>query len=290
MLSLKRFIVIAMILVLALSSMGFAPAPKKAACTAYHTVHRGESLSWIGRYYGVPWTWLAQINNIKSPYVIYPGQVLCVSTSSPVPPTPPASGWSYKVVKVEQDVSVSIRTSNFPDNVLYAVYIGRKESGAMNWVKVADLDSDRGGTFNASFNIPVQFVGASQLAIRLTQAKKNLSKDQWFTNSNSGSGGQTGYTGIPTIWIVSVVRDNQVEIQTHNFPPGLVFDVLMGPMGTRGVNGYKVGTLNSGAGGTMTAIFNIPPQLYGHSQISIRTQNAATGYFSYNWFYNNTTH
>ena len=195
------------------------------------------------------------------------------------------------MTNVEKDTSVTIKTSNFPDNVLYAVSIGRKESGAMNWVKVADLDSDRGGSFKASFTIPAQFAGTSSLAIRLTQAKKNLSKDQWFTNSTSGTGGPgyPGYYGIPTIWIASVVRDNSVTITTNNFPPGLTFDVLMGPMGTRGVNGYKVGTLNSGAGGTLTATFSIPSQLYGHSQIAIRTQNLSTGYFSYNWFFNNTT-
>jgi hypothetical protein len=63
----------------------------------------------------------------------------------------------------------------------------------------------------------------------------------------------------------------------------------MGPMGTRG-HGYYVTTFNSGGGGSMTLTFAIPPQLYGAYQISIRTQNQWSGYYSYNWFYNNTTY
>jgi hypothetical protein len=86
------------------------------------------------------------------------------------------------------------------------------------------------------------------------------------------------------------VRDNSVTIQTSNFPPGLNFDVLMGPMGTRGVGGYYVGTLYSGTGGSLSATFPIPAQLYGSYQIAIRTQNMPSGYFSYNWFYNNTAY
>jgi hypothetical protein len=62
----------------------------------------------------------------------------------------------------------------------------------------------------------------------------------------------------------------------------------MGPMGTRGVGGYNMGSFNSGAGGTMTQTFAIPAALYGSYRISIRTQNSPTGYYSYNWFYNNT--
>jgi len=40
----------------------------------------------------------------------------------------------------------------------------------------------------------------------------------------------------------------------------------------------------------MTLTFSIPAQLHGSHQISIRTQNQWSGYFSYNWFYNNSTY
>lgn len=291
----RRLMMIILALVILIGGTGISAQPAQAgACTYYHTVRPGESLYWIGRYYGVSWVHLAEINNVAPPkYIIYPGQVLCISYDGQVTPPAPTAAWSYSIVKVDKDTSVRIRTSNFPSNVLFEVSIGMLSGNVYQWIKVADLDSDRGGTFTKTFNIPAQFAGSSQLVIRVTQPKKNLSVDRWFSNITTGYGGvypPSGYTGIPTIWIVSVVRNSTVTIQTHNFPAGVKFDVFMGPMGTKGINGYYVGSIDSGSGGTLVATFNIPVQLVGHKRIAIRTQNLPTGYFSYNWFYNNTTY
>lgn len=61
----------------------------------------------------------------------------------------------------------------------------------------------------------------------------------------------------------------------------------MGKFGTRGVNGVLVTTIDLGKGGTFTATFDIPDALKGTSPIAIRLESAS-GYFSYNWFYNTT--
>ena len=94
---------------------------------------------------------------------------------------------------------------------------------------------------------------------------------------------------IPTISINSVVTDQTVSLTTYNYPANQDFVVTMGPMGSMGINGYYVTTVNSGAGGSFNVNnLPIPPQLYGSYQIAIRLQSAQ-GYYSYNWFYNNTT-
>jgi hypothetical protein len=64
--------------------------------------------------------------------------------------------------------------------------------------------------------------------------------------------------------------------------------VTMGAMGTRGINGIKVKTTDSGKGGTKTLTYDIPSSLRGSYQIAIRMQSPTSGYFAYNWFYNNT--
>ena len=294
---LRKILMIALAVIILVGGTGITAHPAQAAsCVYYHTVSGGESLSWIGRYYGVNWLYLAQINNIAPPkYTIYPGQVLCIAYggNQPVPPVVNKT-WTFSVVKVEKNTTVRIRTSSFPDNVLFQVSIGKLSGNTYQWVKVADLDSDEGGAFGKTFDIPAQFAGTNQLIIRLTQSKKNISVDRWFSNTTSGTG--TGglvpgsYSGIPTFSIVSVVRNSTVTIRTRNFPPNLKFDVLMGSMGTRGINGYYVGTINSGSGGALTATFSIPAELVNHSRIAIRTQNLATGYYSFNWFYNNTAY
>jgi len=59
-------------------------------------------------------------------------------------------------------------------------------------------------------------------------------------------------------------------------------------MGTRGVGGVQVATVDSGAGGTLDLTFNIPDYLKGQYQIAIRMQSPTSGYYAFNWFYNNT--
>ncbi len=94
---------------------------------------------------------------------------------------------------------------------------------------------------------------------------------------------------IPTISISSVQADDSVTIQTHNFPAGHTFTARMGEMYTAGIGGTVVGTTDSGAGGSFAITYNIPDGLKGRERISIRLDSATGGYYSYNWFYNNTT-
>ena len=103
----------------------------------------------------------------------------------------------------------------------------------------------------------------------------------------AGVGVASSFT-IPTMSITDVVADQSVSIMTYNFPANQDFVVTMGPMGSRGLDGYYVTTVNSGAGGSFPATFTIPDQLKGSYQIAIRLQSPQ-GYYSFNWFYNNTT-
>lgn len=92
---------------------------------------------------------------------------------------------------------------------------------------------------------------------------------------------------IPTIAILSVVEDESVTIRANNYPANTIFDVLMGKMGTNGLNGIKVDSVNSRNGGTFTATFEIPRKLRGEDQIAIRLESSS-GHYSYNWFKNIT--
>jgi len=91
---------------------------------------------------------------------------------------------------------------------------------------------------------------------------------------------------IPTFDIVSVVPDEVVTIETSDFPADMKFDVLIGRYGNFGKDGTKVATQDSGKGGSFTATFNIPKELKGVEKLSIRLENKASGYYSYNWFEN----
>ncbi len=97
-----------------------------------------------------------------------------------------------------------------------------------------------------------------------------------------------GYYGFPTFSIVSVAKDSTVTIQTYNFPAGDTFTVTMGPYGGLGVGGIVVDSTASGSGGAFTKTYTIPAGLAGSYQIAIRLQSPTTGFYAYNWFYNNT--
>jgi LysM repeat protein len=95
---------------------------------------------------------------------------------------------------------------------------------------------------------------------------------------------------VPLIKIVAVSRDQSVTVQTYNFPANDTFNVLMGPYGSQGKGGIIVGSYSSGNGSSKQVSYPIPAQLAGSYRIAIRFQsNTGSGYFSYNWFYNNTT-
>lgn len=50
--------------------------PPITGCTTTHTVKKGEYLKSIAARYGTTWQAIAQLNGIKSPYIIHPGQHL----------------------------------------------------------------------------------------------------------------------------------------------------------------------------------------------------------------------
>ena len=118
---------------------------------------------------------------------------------------------------------------------------------------------------------------------------ETASSSEDTSSAASGTGSSTTVTTKPvaTFTIVSVLPGQSVTIQTANFPANLNFNVLMGPLGTRGENGALADTINSGAGGSFTAAVSIPAGLRGAAQIAIRTESTTTAHYSYNWFFNN---
>lgn len=199
---------------------------------------------------------------------------------------------TMSISSVVTDQTVTVQTHNFPANQNFVVTMGPMGSKGVNGIVVATTNSGAGGSFSATYNIPAQLKGSGQIAVRLqTSHTYPYYAYNWFwNNTTGGTGGIPGYTGIPTFSIVSVEAGKTVSIQTSNFPPNQTFTVRMGPMGSKGVNGVVVGTLNSGVGGALKATFNIPAQFQTAYQVAIRAETAhANPYFAYNWFYNNTT-
>lgn len=93
---------------------------------------------------------------------------------------------------------------------------------------------------------------------------------------------------IPITSITNVEEGISVTIKGTNFPANDEFKVTMGAFGTKGVGGIVVATQASGTG-TFTATYTIPASLKTYSQIAIRLESPTSGYYSYNWFWNDTS-
>jgi hypothetical protein len=226
-------------------------------------------------------------------------------TTTPPPSTTPPPGYSgiptFKIMSVVRDDEVTIQTNNLTPNDSFRVTMGKMGTQGIGGTVVDVVASGSGGTKTYTFDIPQSLYGSYKISIRMESPTSGYFAYNWFyNNTTGGSGGQPtptpppstpppGYSGFPTFNILSVVRDSSVTVQTHNLPPNDSFTVTMGHMGTQGIGGYQVDTVNSGNGGSKQFTFNIPAQLKGSYKISIRMQSPSSGYYAYNWFYNNTT-
>jgi hypothetical protein len=200
---------------------------------------------------------------------------------------------TFSIVSVDRDNTVTIKTNNLPPSDNFRVRMGKMGTRGVGGTNSGSFASGSGGSKTLTFSIPSGLHGLRRIAIRFesTTGSGYFAYNWFYNNTTSGGSGSpgTGYTGIPTFKIVGVVRNNSVTIKTNNLPPSDTFKVLMNNMGTKGVNGIKVDTFNSGSGGTQTLTFTIPGGLKGLRQIAIRLQSTSgSGYYAYNWFYNNT--
>lgn len=215
------------------------------------------------------------------------GSLPTVSPPSGVKPQP-----SILITAVVQDVSVTITTQNFPANDRFDVLMGYMGSRGIDGILVDTVSTGVGGSLKYTFAIPPALHGQPQIAIRFQSVSgSDYFAYSWFINNTRGSvPPPPGYTGFPTFAITQVVRNQTVSINTYNLPPNDRFQVSMGPMGTRGIGGAVVGTIDASASAAQNYTFAIPVTLYGTSQIAIRLQSVSgSNYYAYNWFHNTTT-
>lgn len=200
------------------------------------------------------------------------------------------------ITAVVKDQTVTIQANNFPANDTFRVTMGYYGNYGIGGVVVGFTDTGSGGSFTASYTIPSTLSGQYRIAIRLQSPTSNYYAYNWFYNNTTGSTisptpqpATPVYSGYPYFFIESVIKDQSVTIHAYNFPEDDSFTVTMGPYGSYGIGGLAIGTQTTGAGGNFTATYAVPEQLADSYQISIRLFSPTSGYYAYNWFYNNST-
>jgi len=212
--------------------------------------------------------------------------------------TPVPSGYTgyatVSITDVERNMAVGVEIINLPADQTFTARMGEYGTMALGGIEVGTFDSKDGGKLKTTFSIPAALADRSRIAIRM-DSPEGFYAYNWFWNNSTGSAAAGTepatlvYTGIPTIHIDAVVRDTTVIISGMNFPADETFTVTMGDYGTKGMAGIEVGTYKSGTGGDFSKTFDIPAELAGRYRIAIRLETESGAFYTYNWFYNNTT-
>ena len=223
---------------------------------------------------------------------------------------------AFTVSEVEADKSVSVDAKNFPVKANVDVSMNIIGTFGEGGYFVKSQFTGEKGEFTAKFDIPKELAGVYMISIRIQDPVSGYYGINWFFNINypvkveivstpaatpnpgeapaPGTSGSVsaptteGYTGYPRVEITAVEKDVKVTIQAMNLPLDEKFDVYLGNLGSMAVGGTKVATLESGKTGTATATYDIPADLAGLGQISVRVTSTTTEYYGYNWFYNQT--
>ena len=170
-------------LILALVLLATLAGPASAAsCAASYVVKSGDTLRKIGQVYGVTWQSISTANNLPNPNLIYVGQVLCIP-GAPPPATPSAPVPTFTIVGVVRDKSVTIKTANFPANRSFEVLMGPIGTKGINGTAAGNVNSGKGGSIEATIQIPAKFKGSGQIAIRLESGP--YYSYNWFYNNTT---------------------------------------------------------------------------------------------------------
>ena len=187
--TLNKSLLLVLAALLVISGLGLTTNSALAsACARYHTVEKGEYLSLIAWKYGTDWRTLAEMNDLKDPSLIYPGQVLCVDSDGIILPNTGKDQQededvpSIDAVAAIKNEEVTIHAYNFPSNVKFAVLMGEMGSLAEDGIRVGTVTSDRDGDFEVTVDIPQALRGENQIAIRLEGVSSSWYSYNWFYN------------------------------------------------------------------------------------------------------------
>ncbi|HEX7973330.1 MAG TPA: LysM peptidoglycan-binding domain-containing protein [Anaerolineales bacterium] len=154
-------------------------APAAVGCAKNYTVLSGDTLSKIAFNNNVAVADLAAANNLKDPFVLQVGQVLCIpgtaaattSTSS----TSSSSSASNKpsVTAATEATRITITINNFPGKTTYYLRIKDSFPRVYDWRRLGRVRTNKDGSTQATFQMPKEMRILDSISICL----KNVVSD-----------------------------------------------------------------------------------------------------------------
>jgi serine/threonine protein kinase len=89
---------------------------------------------------------------------------------------------TFSIIAVTRDVSVTIRTNNFPANTTVLVRMGEMGTRGIDGIMIVNHTTGEGGSFTETYKIPSELHGRYQIVIRLETPGGTYAYN-WFYNS-----------------------------------------------------------------------------------------------------------
>ncbi|HLE16229.1 MAG TPA: LysM domain-containing protein [Anaerolineales bacterium] len=170
-----------LIVVLALILASVPGSTQAAAnCASYHTVQQGETTVSIAQFYGVKWGSIALANNLKEPFRLTVGQVLCI----------PEGDVKGKDKDKEDDSPSAFEKATFTATVygnrvlvyvaglksknVFTVKVREVVPKVSEWTKLGVLKVDKNEKLSQFYNLPAALGDAALITLCL----KNATSDE----------------------------------------------------------------------------------------------------------------
>lgn len=175
---------LSVLLLLVAFLLGTLPVPALAAapaatttCTTRYTVKSGDTLSSIALQYKIDWLDLAAANDLKSPYTIFVGEVLCIPGSSSTTTSGSTSSSGKKAgFSVALDGRFLVITaSNYPKNTIFLVKAARgRFQTEPPTLKLGTLRTFKSASVVASYRLPAEWSSEKYIRVCLKNVRTDV--------------------------------------------------------------------------------------------------------------------
>ena len=142
------------ILVAALPAVALA-APYAATCSSNYTVKSGDTLSKISLTYDVSSAEIAAANNLKEPYTLYIGQVLCIpGSATPTTTATTATSSSQKITATFTGIQVTLKVTGLTKNGRFVIKGRKYDRNDSSWYRFGHLKLNKNGAGTITLNLP----------------------------------------------------------------------------------------------------------------------------------------
>lgn len=211
----------------------------------------------------------------------------------------------FAIKEIKEGESVTVLTYDFPADRDFEVMMGKNGTRGVKGIVVATLNSGKGGTFEATVNIPAELKDEGIIAIRMESKTGGYYAYNWFVNKTGvvvpvkpvpekpGTTKPAPDTSKPAqpvgkkayITILDVNPDTWVKVRADNLPANQTFTIRIGTYYNFFRDYVVVGSFDSGSGGSFEWTSDLPAVTRGVRLVTVRIDSAQRAY-AFNAFKN----